>query len=43
MERDACNDLRDALEMTGKFGVRARDVDGFAIAHLADSEAHSSF
>jgi hypothetical protein len=42
MQRDARNVLRDAWEMTVKIRVRVRDVVGFAIAHLADSEAHSS-
>jgi hypothetical protein len=42
MQRDARNVLRDALEMTVKIRVRMRGVVGFAIAHLADSKAHSS-
>ncbi len=42
MQRDARNILRDALEMTVNIEFRARGVGGFAIVHLADSEAHSS-
>jgi hypothetical protein len=43
MERDACNDLRDASKRTGKIGVREGGVGGLAIAHLGNNDAHSSY
>jgi hypothetical protein len=38
-QREACKNLRRALEMTAKIGVTATMVTGFAITWFADSQA----